>query len=199
MGNRAEGADQRIQPRQNRQVGRRIEGREIARERFACSGGLAAGNWMMQRVSIDARYRSFSPVNRSNASRYFADVFSITSCGNMAPAASCPNRASRDNRAQIVCRSSADFGQRVLIGRPEAGGIGRQTFVDQKQFAIHRSEFEFRVRDNDAALRGVIAARRVNLAGSDPAHGSRSHCQGFGDIPSCRCSHRGPARSLSRE
>ena len=46
----------------------------------------------------------------------------------------------------------------VLIRRPETRGIGRETFVDQEQFAVDRAEFEFCVGDDDSAFRGVFAA-----------------------------------------
>src|SRR5258706_13320024 len=47
----------------------------------------------------------------------------------------------------------------IAVGRPEARRVGRQDLVDDEQFAVRRRpEFEFRVRDDDSALRGRIAA-----------------------------------------
>ena len=53
----------------------------------------------------------------------------------------------------------------VLIRRPETRGIRRETFVDQEQFAADRSEFEFRVGDDDAAVRRRVRGRRNKFAG----------------------------------
>src|SRR5437764_1372818 len=68
MGNRPKSSDQRLQPREDRQIGRGIEGRENGRERSAQIG-----------------YFNFSPVNLSNASTYFAAVRAMTSPGNVGP------------------------------------------------------------------------------------------------------------------
>ena len=52
---------------------------------------------------------------------------------------------------------------RVLIRRPEARGIGRQHFINQDELALKQTELEFRVRNDDAALAGVITGEMVNL------------------------------------
>src|SRR6267143_5489963 len=47
----------------------------------------------------------------------------------------------------------------IAVGRPEARGVGRQDLVDDDQCAVRRRpEFEFRVGDDDAALRSIITA-----------------------------------------
>src|SRR6267143_5160567 len=50
----------------------------------------------------------------------------------------------------------------IAVGRPEARRVGRQDLVDDDQLAVpRRAEFEFRVRDDDAARLRVIAARLI--------------------------------------
>ena len=61
------------------------------------------------------------------------------------------------------------FARRILIGRPEARGIGSQTFVDEQQFIADHSEFEFRVRDNDSASGGVFASALDKFSDLDRA------------------------------
>ncbi len=51
----------------------------------------------------------------------------------------------------------------VLIGGPETGGIGRQNFVDEDEFAIGQAKFEFGVGDDDAALESIFGGEGINL------------------------------------
>ncbi len=43
----------------------------------------------------------------------------------------------------------------VMSGGPEAGGIGREGFVDPDQFPVEQAKFKFRVGENDAARFGI--------------------------------------------
>src|SRR5438874_11135260 len=58
----------------------------------------------------------------------------------------------------------------VLIGRPETRRIRRQTFVNQDQFAVYNSKFEFCVGNNNSATSGMVPALCINLQ----AEGSRA-------------------------
>ncbi len=96
---------------------------------------------------------SFSPVNRSNASTYFAAVRAITSPGNC--------RAGRGlvpiERLQIIAHelfveTGRTLSDDVMICRPESRRIRRQHFIDQKQFSVDGSKFEFGVGENDSFL-----------------------------------------------
>src|SRR6266567_3216885 len=80
LGNCAKPFDQQIQPGENRQICGGAERRTLPSERVAVAAGY--NHRTISATLIERRYRSFSPVNRSNASTYFADVFTITSCGN---------------------------------------------------------------------------------------------------------------------
>src|SRR5690349_5697167 len=51
----------------------------------------------------------------------------------------------------------------IFAGGPEARGIGRQHLVDQDELALEETKFKLRVRYDDAALAGVIAAGLVDL------------------------------------
>ncbi len=53
------------------------------------------------------------------------------------------------------------FARGIRVGGPEAGAVGREGFVDEKQLIAIEAEFEFRVGDNNAALGGVIAGEAV--------------------------------------
>ncbi len=74
----------------------------------------------------------------------------------------------------------------VLIGRPEAGGVGSQCLVDQVQVAGSiGAEFEFRVGDDDAALQGIVGgfpvqpqAAVADLCGQFPAQQFFGPCIG---------------------
>src|SRR5438874_5252759 len=58
----------------------------------------------------------------------------------------------------------------VLIGRPETRRIRRQTFVNQNQFAVYNSKFEFSVGNNNSVPSGMVPALCINLH----AEGSRA-------------------------
>jgi len=49
-----------------------------------------------------------------------------------------------------------------LIGRPEAGGIGREAFIDKQQFVADQTKLEFRISDDDSAFRGVLATSLID-------------------------------------
>src|SRR5205085_11020741 len=44
----------------------------------------------------------------------------------------------------------------ILAGRPEAGGIRREHFVDQDELSVAQTEFKFRIGYDDAPLAGVL-------------------------------------------
>ena len=79
---------------------------------------------------------------------YFARVRSTTSSGRAGGGLFLSQEAfssqSRTNCLSIRWLAAA---RRVLVGRPEAGAIGRKHFVDQDQSPINRSPFELRVGD----------------------------------------------------
>jgi hypothetical protein len=51
-----------------------------------------------------------------------------------------------------ACRSSA-ASDRVPLGRPEAGAVGRENLIDEEQPAVARSELELAIGNDDAARR----------------------------------------------
>ncbi len=63
---------------------------------------------------------------------------------------------------ELLVEAGLAFAGRVLVGGPEARGIGRQHFINQDQLPLEHAELEFRIRDDDAALPGIIAARLVD-------------------------------------
>src|SRR4029434_11076708 len=80
VGDRARTPHQRIQPGKDRQIGCGAERREIAGTRFT---GVGRDRRAVRCGASGGRaYLSLSPVRRSNASTYLAEVFAITSLGN---------------------------------------------------------------------------------------------------------------------
>src|SRR6202011_3015691 len=50
-----------------------------------------------------------------------------------------------------------------LVFRPEARGIWSEDFIDQEQLIVDLAEFEFGIGHNDAALRRMVAAARIDF------------------------------------
>ncbi len=64
---------------------------------------------------------------------------------------------------ELLIEARRTLPDRILVLRPEARGIRRQTFVDQKQIFIDSAELKFRVCDDNSALVRVCAAARINV------------------------------------
>jgi hypothetical protein len=54
------------------------------------------------------------------------------------------------------------------VGRPEARGIGRETFVDKEQLVVDQTELQLGVGDDDTGALGVRTAMIVNLQAGLP-------------------------------
>src|SRR5215471_3497319 len=52
---------------------------------------------------------------------------------------------------KLLIEGRLRFSWRILIGRPETGGIRRQHLIDNGDITVDRAEFEFRVAKNDAS------------------------------------------------
>ena len=76
-------------------------------------------------------------VRRRKASRYFAVVFSMTSRGQARPRGGLvPVERLEIIAHELLVVTLRALARRVAVGRPEARGIRRETFVDQDQLAI---------------------------------------------------------------
>jgi len=64
---------------------------------------------------------------------------------------------------ELLVKTGRALPDHILIFRPEAGRIRSQAFVDQQQLSIDRPEFEFCVRNDNSALRGMIATPGINF------------------------------------